>query len=83
MLGPMRHADPVESGAGSFSTFGCPKPTIGEWQLDVLIDGEVADQVETLEDESDFAVSNPGALGQRQVGDGLAIEPIVPVAPGK
>ena len=33
---------------------------IGERQLDVLVDGQIADQVERLEDEADLPVANCG-----------------------
>ncbi len=48
-------------------------------QLDVLVDVQVANQIEALEDEPDFAVPHPGALGQRQVGDRLAVEDVLAV----
>jgi hypothetical protein len=37
---------------------------IGQRQLDVLEHGQVADQVEGLEDEADLAVADAGALGR-------------------
>ena len=34
---------------------------IDQWQLDILEDGKVANQVETLEDESNRAIANASA----------------------
>ena len=39
---------------------------VGQRQLDVLVDGEVADQVERLEDEADLAVADARPLGELQ-----------------
>ena len=39
------------------------QPAIGQRQLDVLPDRQVADEIEALEDEADLAVAHPGALG--------------------
>ena len=50
---------------------------VGERQLDILVDGEVADQVEGLEDEADLAVPNAGALGGRELGHRLVVEPVL------
>ena len=51
---------------------------IGERQLDVLLDGEVADQIEALKDEADLLVANPRALAEAQVLHWLAVEQIFP-----
>jgi hypothetical protein len=53
---------------------------IGERQLHVLVNGEVADQVERLEDEPDLAVADARALRQLQAGDGLAVQVVYAVA---
>ena len=37
---------------------------IGQRQLDVFIDREIADQIKTLKDETDFAIANARALRQ-------------------
>ena len=50
---------------------------VGQRQLDVLVDVQVADQVEALEDEPDLAVAHAGALGQRQVGHRLAVQRVL------
>ena len=51
-------------------------PAIRERQLDVLVDGEIADQVERLKDESDLPVANARALGRAQLAHRLAIEQV-------
>src|SRR5439155_26770987 len=51
-----------------------------ERQLDVLVDRQVADQVERLEDESDPPVPYPGPLGGRQVRDRPALEQVRPLS---
>ena len=37
---------------------------IGKRQFDVFVHGEIADQVETLEDEADFLIADARALGE-------------------
>ena len=48
----------------------CESAAIRERQLHVLVHGEVADQVERLEDEPDLPIPNARALGRRQSGTG-------------
>jgi hypothetical protein len=52
---------------------------IGQWQLDVLVDGEIADQVEGLKDEPDLAIANARPLADAEVGNRLAVEPVIAV----
>lgn len=74
MIDAMGHPDFFEGGLCGGTAFRDWHAAIGEGQFDVLVDGEVADQVEALEDEADFAVSDAGALGEIEVSDGLAVE---------
>ena len=67
VLGAVRHADALERRLDALLALGRLHAAIGERQLDVLVDGEVADQVEALEDEPDLAVADARALRQRQV----------------
>ena len=46
-------------------------------QLDVLVDVQIANQVEALEDEADLAVAHPRPLRQRQVGHRFAVEDVL------
>src|SRR5436190_16566886 len=52
---------------------------IGQRQFDVFINCEIADQVETLEDESNFLIANAGARAEVQIFDRLAIQLIFPI----
>src|SRR5204862_1128045 len=54
-------------------------PAIRERQLDVLVDGEIADHVERLKDESDLPVSNPRALRRCQLSDWLGRQCVLAV----
>jgi hypothetical protein len=55
---------------------------VGEGELDVFVDGEVADEVEGLENEADLAVADAGALGEREALDGAAVEEVGAVGRG-
>src|SRR5690606_6107537 len=78
VFGPMGHLDALERGQHAILPLAGRHAAIGQWQLDVLVDRQVADQVEALEDESDFAVAHPRALPHRQVLDLAAIELVAP-----
>jgi aminopeptidase N len=58
----MRHADPLQRRQDALAAVGGGEAAIGERQLDVLRHGEIADQVEALEDEADPAIADPRAL---------------------
>ena len=47
---------------------------VGERQFDVFVDRQIADQVETLKDESDFLVADARALGEIEVLDRLSVQ---------
>ena len=79
VLRAVRHADLLERRHHALLALGRLHAAIGERQLDVLVDGQVADQVEALEDEPDLAVADARPLGERQVGDRLAVEHVVAV----
>ena len=55
-------------------------PPIGERQLDVLVNGEVADQVEALEDEADLLVADARAVGEVEILDRLAVQQVTATA---
>src|SRR6185503_253082 len=77
VLGAVRHADSFERGSHAVAALVRSQPAIGERKLNVLKHREVADQIKALEYETDFAVAYARALGQREVCDGLAVEPVV------
>ena len=56
--------------------FGCAHVAIGKREFDVFIDRETADQIECLEDKTDFAVANARAFGGRDLRDILAVHEI-------
>src|SRR5437868_6024277 len=72
----VRHAHLLERAMNTLFTFGCAHLAIGERQLDVFIDGEITDEVETLEDEADLLVANASAVGKVQTLHRLAVENI-------
>jgi hypothetical protein len=74
VLGAMRHADALERGVGALAALGRLHAAIDQRQLDVLEHGEVANQVEALEDEPDLAVADARALRQREVRDLVAVQ---------
>ena len=72
--GAVRHPDAFERRFDPLPALGRLHAAVGERQLDVLEDRQVANQVEALEDEPDLAVARARALGRREVRDGLAVE---------
>src|SRR5215210_121368 len=55
VFGSMRHADPFERRCDPLASFARRHSTVGERQLDILEDAQIANQVEALENESDLA----------------------------
>src|SRR5918995_7501890 len=64
------------SAALALAPLGGLHAAIDQRQLDVLEHGEVADQVEALEDEPDLAVAHARALRERQVRHLLAVQQV-------
>jgi energy-coupling factor transporter ATP-binding protein EcfA2 len=55
----MRHADAAQRLIdAAFALGGGHAGTIGERELDIFIDGEIADQIETLKDETNLLIAN-------------------------
>src|ERR1700681_1747304 len=79
MLRPMRHSYSFERIFDALLPLRWRHASICERQLDVVKDTEIADQIEILENESDFAISRSRALAHRQVGDGASVEPVLPI----
>src|ERR1051326_1882660 len=80
MLCAVTHADAFQGFRHPFLSFAGIHPAIGERQLNVLINGQVANQIETLKDESNFAIANARALRQRKVLDRLLVEYVFAVS---
>ncbi len=78
MLGTMSHLDAFEGVLDFFLALGGGHAAIGERKFDVFVDGEIADEVEGLENEPDFAIANAGAVAELEAGDGLTVEGVVP-----
>ena len=76
MPAPVRHLNAVESGVDAISRAPCRKIEIGQRQLDVLEDAQVADQVEALKDEADLLQTDARALGRGQPCDRAAVKRI-------
>ena len=74
MFRAMRHADALERVRHSLLPFLRQHAAVRERQLDVLEHREVADQVETLKDESDLAVADARALPGFELGDFAPVE---------
>ena len=68
------HPDLFQRLGGALFALGGGESPVGQGKLDVLEDREVADEVEALENETDLAVPDPGALGVVDAGDVVAVE---------
>jgi len=69
------HADALQRFVHACAPFGrADAAAIGERQLHVFLHGEIADQVEGLEDEADLGIADARACGRRQRGDVMAVE---------
>src|SRR5215469_478607 len=75
MAQTVRHADALQRFEDALFPLSCGHAVaIGERQLDVLIHCEIADQVKTLEDETNFAVTNSRAVAEIEVLHGVTVE---------
>ena len=77
VLHAVRHADALEHFLHALFALGRRHAAIGQRQLDVFIHREVADQVERLEDEADFAIADARAIGERKIRDRLPVDPVL------
>ena len=57
----MRHAHALQRFLTRFLRSAAGMPPVGQRQFDVLVHGQIADQVETLEDEADLLVADARA----------------------
>src|SRR4051812_43685642 len=62
MFGPMAHAYALQGFGHELFSLGRGHAAIGEWQLHVFVDGQVANKIETLENESDLPIADSGPL---------------------
>src|SRR5207248_11634205 len=59
----MRHPNAIERLRDQRLAIGCARSAIRQRQLNIFINGEVADQIKALENETNLAVSNPRPVG--------------------
>ena len=76
----MRHPHAFECGGHAVAALAGGHAAIGQRQLDILKDGEIADQIEALKNESDLAIPDARAILGRQIRDGLAVQPVLAAA---
>jgi hypothetical protein len=72
----VRHPHPLQRVLHARLPLALRHPAIGERQLHVLVDRQVADQVERLEDEADLPVADLRPLRRGQVLHRLAHQPV-------
>src|SRR5436305_6910440 len=62
MFGPMAHPDAFERVCNCALAIARAHPAISQRQLHIFINGEISNQIETLENETDLAIANTGTL---------------------
>ena len=80
VLQAVRHAHAFEGVLHLLLALGGARAAIGERQLNVFVNGEVADQIERLKNEADFAIADPRALADGQLLHIRAVELVETVA---
>jgi hypothetical protein len=75
----VRHADALEGRLHALLALARTHAAVRQRQLDVLVDGEIADQVERLEDEADLAVAYARPVRGGELRDVLAVQQVLPV----
>src|SRR2546428_3371813 len=78
----VRHPDALPSVVRALPPVGRLHAAVGQRQLDVLEHRQITDQVERLEDEPDLEIADAGPVREGQVGDLLAVKPVLPVGGG-
>src|ERR1700751_2530326 len=79
MLHTVRHPDALEHFLHALLALRRRQAAIRERQLDVLENREIADQIERLENETDFAIADARAIGERKIRHRLFVDPVVAV----
>ncbi len=74
MLCPVRHTDPVQGAVYAFLALRRSHSSVGQRQIYILKNCEVADQVERLKDESNLVVVNSGSLAGPEICDWFTVE---------
>ena len=78
VLRTVGHLDAFERAPDFFLAFGGGHSAIGKGEFHVLIDSEIADEVEGLKNEADFAVADTRSVAELQAGNRLAVEGVIP-----
>src|SRR4029450_522671 len=73
MFCTMPHADALKGFGHKGFALTARHSSIGERQFDVLKNGEVADQIKTLENKTDLAIANACAVGKRKIGNFVSL----------
>src|ERR1700730_8201845 len=76
MFCPMRHAHALQSFGHKRFPVTRAHAAIGEWQFDILKNAEIADQIETLKNETDLAIADAGTLSEREIRDLITLQRI-------
>ena len=77
VVGAVTDVHALEHGGDTLFALASPHVEVFEWQLDVLEDVEFVDEVEALEDESDIALAETGAVALLEVAHFGVTEPVV------
>src|SRR3569623_1519060 len=77
MSRPVRHAHRIERLADAIFALGCRHSAIRQRELDVFLDGQIADQDERLEDEADRLVAERGAPDRIELRGVLAVDAVL------
>ncbi len=75
---PVGHADPLQGLLHALAPLGPFQVAVGQRQLHVFEDLEIADEVEVLEDESYLPVSQVGPLSEREARNRVSVEVVFP-----
>ena len=67
MFGAMSHSDALERFRHEVLALLRTRAAVSQRQLDIFVNGQVADQVETLEDKADLTITNAGAIGEGEI----------------
>src|SRR4030095_4433230 len=73
MFCTMRHANALQGFGHKGFALAARHSSVGERQFDVLKNGEVADQIKTLENKTYLAIANASAVGKRKIGNFVSL----------
>ena len=79
VFGPMTHAHALQCIGDSLFAFARRHPSIRKRQFYVFIDGEIADEIEALKNETNLTIANPRALGQGKILNRIVIKNVLTI----